>query len=494
MKIIAKVLSLITMCSLWVFGQDVEPCTQTAKLSTSASGVQTFTSNSNGNQSLGGSGDLAYGYEMWTEGGNNNKLIYFGLNQGGGMAFRTEWNEPNDYLGRIGFYWGNSGKKWNQYKNIYADFNFTRSANGTGGSYSYIGIYGWTLNPMMEWYIIDDWFGTGQLGPNTICYPNGCNSLGSITVDGGTYNIYTFTRPAGSGNILSDGNAFPQIFSIRQNRRICGTISVTEHFKAWTNISSISGYIGNNTYEAKFLAEAGGGTGWFELSYLKMAQEDNPRGSTPSGSSSSTGGGTSSSSGDSEICGEYQPSFCGGMAFANVLDKSTAIPSTGSCLFIGGFETIQPDLNSAVSINGVENTCGNDWDPNEDDLGLGCPWNEKPATKDGGYYVYVKTGTINEYQNNGWQDIVAGTKPECQTTPIINKVPLTHFSVRASGKALLVEASSPATVEIYNLRGRKAATFNVSNASQTVNLSLPSGVYFAKVRGASTQHVRFVLR
>jgi hypothetical protein len=30
-------------------------------------------------------------------------------------------------------------------------------------------------------------------------------------------------------------------------------------------------------YEAKFLIEAGGGTGWLEFSYLKLTQEDTPR-------------------------------------------------------------------------------------------------------------------------------------------------------------------------------------------------------------------------
>jgi hypothetical protein len=32
-----------------------------------------------------------------------------------------------------------------------------------------------------------------------------------------------------------------------------------------------------NMYEAKFLVEAGGGTGWLEFSYLKFSQEDTPR-------------------------------------------------------------------------------------------------------------------------------------------------------------------------------------------------------------------------
>jgi len=273
-------LAILAAFSVSPFAQ-TDPCSQSAKLSQTASGVKTYSSNSNGNQNLGGSGDLNFGYEMWTEGGNNNKLVWFGPDQGGGMAFRTEWNNPNDYLGRIGFFWNKTGKKWDQYKEIYADFNYTRSANGTGGNYSYIGIYGWTLNPQMEWYIIDDWFGSGQLGPATFCN-NNCNPLATFEMDGGTYNVYTFTRPAGSGNILGDNQPFPQIFSIRQgmqsSRRQCGTYSITEHFREWAKIDAIKSYIGTNTYEAKFLAEAGGGAGWLELSYLKMTQEDTPRG------------------------------------------------------------------------------------------------------------------------------------------------------------------------------------------------------------------------
>ena len=274
---IKKLFAAALLCAAAVtaaFGQaPVEPCTQTTKLSTSATGVQTFTTNSSGNKPLTGS---PYGYEMWTEGGNNNKLIWFGPNQGGGAAFRTEWNNPTDYLGRIGYFW-NEGKPYTSYKNVYCDFNYTRSANGTGGSYSYLGIYGWTKNPMVEWYIVDDWFGDGIMGPNNM--GGGATKKGEITVDGATYFIYKATRPSGSGNIENSNNPFPQYFSIRQTRRTCGTISVTEHFKAWEKISDMQ--LGTNMYEAKFLVEAGGGqnvTGWFEASYLKFTQEETPRG------------------------------------------------------------------------------------------------------------------------------------------------------------------------------------------------------------------------
>ena len=80
----------------------VDPLTQTSSLS----GGTVFSTNSGGNKPLAGS---PFGYEMWTEGGNNNKLIWYGPNERGGAAFRAEWNNPNDFLGRLGYFWGNGG-------------------------------------------------------------------------------------------------------------------------------------------------------------------------------------------------------------------------------------------------------------------------------------------------------------------------------------------------------------------------------------------------
>jgi len=222
-----------------------------------------------------------------------------------------------------------------------------------------------------------------------------------------------------------------------------------------------------------------------------------PGTSSPASSSSSAQGTSSSSSsilsssstGSPAVCGEYQASYCGGLAYESVPSNSTTMPTTGNCLYIGDFEAIQPNLNSTVAINGVENTCGSDWGEEDGK----CPFNTKPVAKDGGYYVYVKTGTINSYQNNGWKGIVAKTKPTCvsssssaaavssssqETTPIISNIPLTHLAL--SG-----------VVEIFDLKGNKVASVNVSG-SQAVKLQLPKGVYFAKVRGM--QSLKFVVK
>jgi endo-1,4-beta-xylanase len=255
--------------------QIVDPGTQNEKLS----GVITFSSNSGSNKPLPGS---PYGYEIWTQGGNDNKLIWFGPDQGGGAAFRAEWNNTNDFLGRVGFYWG-SGAQYTEYKNLYADFNHTRSGRGTAGNYSYIGIYGWARNPsaekpedrLVEYYIVEDWFGNQWQEDTTPITTNttGGSVLGSFAMDGADYKVVRNVR---SSQPSIDGTkTFVQYFSIRQTPRQSGTISITEHFKQWESLGLRLG----NMYEAKFLVEAGGSTGWLEFTYLKLSQEDNPRSS-----------------------------------------------------------------------------------------------------------------------------------------------------------------------------------------------------------------------
>jgi len=247
---------ILSLCALFVI---------TACKDEDESSEYTYTSNSGGNQPLPGS---PYGYEIWTNGGNNNKLIWYGPNERGGAAFRAEWNNPNDFLGRVGYFWGNGGP-YAIYGNIFADFNYARSGRSTAGNYSYIGIYGWSRNPLIEYYIVEDWFGNiwqsdaSPMGTAT----TGGSVEGSYELDGATYSVIKNTRY----NMPSiDGTkTFTQYFSIRQSTRKSGTISITEHFKKWDGMGMKLG----NMYEAKFLVEAGGGTGWLELLWLSFRQE-----------------------------------------------------------------------------------------------------------------------------------------------------------------------------------------------------------------------------
>jgi hypothetical protein len=93
----------------------------------------------------GGSGNLAW--QIWTNGGPGTIITYAGI-----TAFTASWNNSGDYLGRLGFEWGNSGKQYTEYGTIKADYVWNKSGNA--GQYSYLGLYGWSTNPCVEWYIV----------------------------------------------------------------------------------------------------------------------------------------------------------------------------------------------------------------------------------------------------------------------------------------------------------------------------------------------------
>jgi len=232
-----------------------------------------------GNKPLTGS---PYGYETWDEDTSGDAVFYwYGPSQGGGGAFRAEFggpnlsNRPKDFLARVGYFW-NTGNPYTSYENIYCGFNFTRSGQYRG-NFSYIGIYGWSKNPTVEYYIVEDTFGNAWRSETSyiqnIQETIQGTEVGSYTLDGGTYKVYRKERTGPS--IEGTNTNFTQFFSVRQTPRQSGTISVTEHFKKW------AGYgmnLGSNMYECKFKVEVGGTetsgsaatSGWFDAKLIQF--------------------------------------------------------------------------------------------------------------------------------------------------------------------------------------------------------------------------------
>jgi hypothetical protein len=62
----------------------------------------------------------------------------------------------------MGLEWGNSGKTFDQFGTITAQFAETKS--GTAGGFSYVAIYGWSTNPSIDYYIIDDSLSSARAG------------------------------------------------------------------------------------------------------------------------------------------------------------------------------------------------------------------------------------------------------------------------------------------------------------------------------------------
>jgi endo-1,4-beta-xylanase len=105
----------------------------------------------------------------------------------------------------------------------------------SGRGAAHAGIYGWLLNPLIEYYIVENWFGHR---PRTATYK------GQISVDGGTYDVYWEQRK-NAPNYTGRNADFEQWWSVRTSERKSGTVSFAEHFQAWRNMGMANGELQN---------------------------------------------------------------------------------------------------------------------------------------------------------------------------------------------------------------------------------------------------------
>ena len=212
------------------------------------------TQGQNNSSVTGNVGSSPYHYEIWYQGGNNSMTFY------DNGTYKASWNGTNDFLARVGFKY-NEKQTYEELGPIDAYFKWSKQGNA--GGYNYIGIYGWTVDPLVEYYIVDDWF--SEPGANLLG-----SKKGEFTVDGATYEVYQNMR-YNAPSIKGD-QTFPQFFSKRKGARQCGHIDVTAHFKKWEELGMKMGKM----YEAKVLVEAGGGSGSFDVTYFKMTDKAHP--------------------------------------------------------------------------------------------------------------------------------------------------------------------------------------------------------------------------
>src|SRR6185295_11128348 len=130
-------------------------------------------------------------------------------------AFRATWNNSGDFLARLGLQW-NATKTYDQYGTITAQFASKKT--GTGGGYSYIGIYGWSVSPCVEFYIVDDSY--NRLPVN----PGNTTNKGTASIDGGMYTLYTRNTNGTGGSKCPGVSSWTQFYSVRQTARTCGQI------------------------------------------------------------------------------------------------------------------------------------------------------------------------------------------------------------------------------------------------------------------------------
>lgn len=226
----------------------LNPCDYKTKLS---GGTTLYNQNKTGTTSTG------YSYEIWRDGTGGELTLY-----PKDACFKASWNNAGDFLGRVGKTfnkpsWNNLGGE------LVASYAYDKGDADDGGTYSYIGVYGWMDNPQIEYYVVDDWMHSrGVPGGSYIG-----KSYGKITVDGAVYEVWSGSR---TGDSKWGNSTFTQIFSIRQTPRQCGVINVSEHFRQWDKLGLQLGQI----MEAQILVEAGGGKGTVDFTYATVTIGD----------------------------------------------------------------------------------------------------------------------------------------------------------------------------------------------------------------------------
>ena len=156
-----------------------------------------------------------YYYTFWKDSGPASMSLH------PGGRYSSQWTSgTNNWVG---------GKGWNpggpRVVNYSGHYGVDSSQN------SYLALYGWTRNPLIEYYVIESY---GSYNPASCA--SGMD-YGSFQSDGATYSVRRCQRIDAPS--IEGTRTFYQYFSVRQPKKgfgdISGTITVANHFDYWAS-------------------------------------------------------------------------------------------------------------------------------------------------------------------------------------------------------------------------------------------------------------------
>jgi endo-1,4-beta-xylanase len=156
-----------------------------------------------------------YYYSWWTDGAAQATYT-----NGGGGQYTLTWSGGNGNL--VG------GKGWNPGSNgRVINYSGTYQPNGN----SYLSIYGWTRNPLIEYYVVESY---GSYNP-----ASAATKKGTVSCNGANYDILTTTRV--NAPSIDGTKTFQQFWSVRNPKKnpggsISGSVDTGCHFRAWSNL------------------------------------------------------------------------------------------------------------------------------------------------------------------------------------------------------------------------------------------------------------------
>ncbi|KAJ7154927.1 endo-1,4-beta-xylanase [Mycena crocata] len=157
-----------------------------------------------------------------------------------GGNFEVQWSGSGDFVAGQGF---NPGSKTRV-------ITFGGSFSPNPASPSLLSVYGWSTNPLVEYYINEDSnaFNLATANPGT-------THKGTVTSDGSVYDIYEHlqvNQPSIQGTAT-----FQQYISVRQSKRTSGTVTVANHVNAWAALGMPLGTMNYQILAVEGLSSSG---------------------------------------------------------------------------------------------------------------------------------------------------------------------------------------------------------------------------------------------